>query len=320
MLLRLEQSLLVEYVELDVVAVHREVAPDQAREVLKTCIACDGAWSELLVQKCSARGAVVHLGAALDDCGRAVCICELLRRDSLRYRLLCKSAVCSSSDDLTEVDVACSRQHVYVILSAAHGRSAGYFIPVQFENRLHDVVRVVVIISVLRSLVLHHVEDGFVSEEIVVHGLDELLHGEVLLIVYVVLDGCEAVCDRADSNALDVPGVVSRAAIVIVLALADAVVGNDRQARCRHVVCVELLDNVVAAHLHIYHVVELLCKCIKEFFICVEVPCISGLRSELLAGLVVESVIKSKLKDLRDVEVSCQDVSLIAPASCLYAS
>ena len=263
---------------------------------------------------------MVHLGTALDNCGRTVRIRELLRRDSLRYRLFCKSAVCSSSDDLSKVDVACSRQHVYMILSAAHRRSSGDFISVQFENRLHDVVRVVVIISVLRGLVLHHVEDGLMTQEIVVHGLDEFLHGEVLLVEYIVFDSSEAVCDCADSNALNVSCVVSRTAVVIVLAIADAVVGNDRQARCRHVIGVKLLYNVVAAYLHIHHVMELLCKCIKEFFVSAEIPCISGLRSELLAGLVVESVIQSKLKDLRDVEVSCQDVCLIAPASCLYAS
>jgi len=67
-------------------------------------------------------------------------------------------------------------------------------------------------------------------------------------------------------------------------------------------------------------VVQLLSESVPELFIALEVFSITCLRSELLAGLVVESVVKSQLEDLRDVEVSCQDICLVAPRTCLYAA
>ena len=59
---------------------------------------------------------------------------------------------------------------------------------------------------------------------------------------------------------------------------------------------------------------------VPEFFISLEVARIARLEAKLLSALRVVSVVKRQLEYLRDIEVSCEDVRLVAPASRLDAA
>ena len=260
---------------------------------------------------------MIHLGAGLDNGGRSADICALLRGNTLGQRLVCQTSVGSCDHDITEVNVAGGRKHIDVILSALDGRSAGDVISVLVEYGLHDVICIIIIVAVLRSLILNQVQDILVALEVVVHGLDEFLHGELLVVIYVVLDGCKCIGDGSDTNTLDVVGVVSCAACIVVLALLDAVVGADGKERSRHLFCVDLLDNQVAAHLHVDNVLQLLLEGLEELLIRLVILRMSGVQTNLLLEHRIPAVIECQLQALRNIQISGKDVSLGSPCAGL---
>mgnify|MGYP006923753589 CR=1 FL=1 len=69
-------------------SVHSKVGTNQSSQVVNTLLACDSSRSKLLVQQSTAGLTVVHLGAGFNNCGRSVDISTLLRRDTLRQRIM----------------------------------------------------------------------------------------------------------------------------------------------------------------------------------------------------------------------------------------
>lgn len=128
--------------------------------------------------------------------------------------------------DLAEVHVAGSGQHVDAVEAALGVGSAGDAIPIVGEYLLHDIVGIVVVVAVFGRLVCNEVIDAVIALEVMIHGLHQLLHGEVMVIEAVVLDGGQAVGYGAYADALNVVGVVPCAARVVVLALLYTVVGQ----------------------------------------------------------------------------------------------
>ena len=276
-------------------SVHSEVGTNQSSQVVNTLLACDSSRSKFLVQQSTAGFTVVHLGAGFNNCGRSVDISTLLRRDTLRQRIMSQTAVRSSDHNITEVYVAGGRKHIYMIYTASGGRSAGNIIFVFIEYTYHDVICIIIIVAVFRSFILNQVQNVLMALEIVVHSVDEFFHGKLLIVKYVELDSGECIGNSADTNTLDVACVVSRAACVVVFTFLDTVIGTDGKERSRHHLRVDSLDNQVAAHLNIDDVLKLCLECVPQFVIGFEVFCFAGVRSDLFFEHYIVAIIQSEL-------------------------
>ncbi len=101
---------------------------------------------------------------------------------------------------------------------------------------------------------------ALMSLKICLQGCQYLTHGQGPTIKDAILDGCQRIGHGAQANALDVGCVVSRTAIVVVLAVGDAVINQEGQKGGRHVGCVQPLDEVIAPYLDVHKVPQLLLK------------------------------------------------------------
>ena len=59
--------------------------------------------------------------------------------------------------------------------------------------------------------------------------VQQLPHGEFLMVEHIVLHGSQTVGNCTDANALNVIGIIAGSAGVVILALDDTVVGDDGQ-------------------------------------------------------------------------------------------
>ena len=233
---------------------------------------------------------------------------------------MCKAAVGGGVHDLAEVDVAGGGQHVDAVEAALGVGPSGDAIPIVGENLLHDIVRIVVVVAVFGRLVGDEVIDAVIALEVMIHGLHQFFHGEVMVIEAVVLDGGQAVGYGAYADALNVVGVVPCAARVVVLALLDAVVGQYGEEGSGHVLGEYLLDYVAAGDLDIHEVLYLLLVSLKELLIAVEVLGKAGVQAQLMAAHVIVAIVQGELKYLGQVEVALKYVGLVAEGAGLYAA
>ena len=259
---------------------------------------------------------MVHLGAGLDNRCRTIDISALFRGNTFGNRLVSQSAVRKCTANFAEVNMAGCRQHIDSPMAVTHIISACNKTAVKVEYITHDFVSVIVVIAVLRSLILNHIENVFIANKVSIKSLHQLVHCELLLVKNIILDSCKTVCDSADTNALQIVCVVSCAACIIVHTTADAVVCDDRKEWRRHIFCVKLSDNIGALHLDVDEVLHLFCKSIPELFIACKVCAVAQFQAELLAGFLVKTVVECQLKNLRDVEIALKNVSLGTECAC----
>ena len=133
--------------------------------------------------------------------------------------------------------------------------------------------------------------DDLVVREVAVQCLQQGGHAEALLVEDIELDCRQRVGQRADADALDVAGVVARAAGVVVLAFGDAVIDDDRQERDRHLFGVKLLDDLVATDLDVDKMTQLQAKGLEKLVKRAEIGRLAGVGPQLAAGDLVEAVI-----------------------------
>ena len=171
----------------------------------------------------------------------------------------------SGTHDRAEIDVAGGGQLVDEVLAAAmFGPALDRFV-VRLEAADHDVVGAVIVVAVTRCFVEEALAQRLVAIEIAVDGLDELSHGQGAIAEHMVLEDREAVGETADADTLDVAGVVASAAGVVVLAVRDAVVGEDAQKRRLSPVRKHPFENQVPFVLDVDEVVDLSSPRLEDF-------------------------------------------------------
>ena len=249
-----------------------------------------------------------------------MCICRFFWRNTLGYRFVSLSSVRCCKDYITEVYMTGSRQHIYAVFSALHVRTSCNGASVKLKDVLHDVVCIIIIIAVFRALVMNHAVDCIVSLIVMLHCLDQLFHSEILIVVYIIFDSSGTVGNSSDTYTLDIVGVVSCPASIVILCIGDTVICYDRQARSRHLLSIQLLDYVVSADLNVYDIFKLFLKCSPQLVKGLKVFCISQLQTNLLSTVLIISVKQCQLEHLRDIQISCQNVSFASPCSSLHTS
>ena len=320
MRLRIEQRLPVDDVELNVMPVHRKIRADESGQVVQSLFSGQGRRCKLLVQERAAGRDVVHLRTGSDDSRRSVRIRMLFRRDALGHRLVRQTSVRCSTDHAAEIYVAGRRQHVDAVGPALHVRPSRDGVAEQCEGILHDVIGVIIIVAVLRCFFRYEMVNILISLEVVIHGLHQLMHRELLLIVHIVFHGGKRIRHRADADALDIVCIIPRTAGIVIPAFLNAVVCHDGQAGCRHVFRIQTLYHVVAADLDLDDVLHLSAESIPQLIPGPEIFRTAELQADLLSGDFIVAVVECELKNLRDIQISGEDICLIAPAAGLHAS
>ena len=144
------------------------------------------------------------------------------------------------------------RKHVEVVGGAQDAALAVDVVKEAVVDSLHQVVGIVVVVAEEGRFVPEREAHLLMALPIGLHRLDHLLQRIDALVVDVLLDRGEAVGDGADAAALDVVAVVARAAVVVILALLDAVADDAREVGGRHVGRVLVAEVVVDADLGLY--------------------------------------------------------------------
>ena len=144
-----------------------------------------------------------------------------------------ETAVGCGSADAAEVVVAGGGEHVQLCLAAAGvGASLDGFHQV-FVDAHGDVVGVRVVVAEEGGVVADVLAHDLLCLPVVLAGGEDFVHGVAFVLEDVLLQGGEAVGDGAEAGALDVGGVVPRAAAVVILALVDAILDIQAQeGRC----------------------------------------------------------------------------------------
>ena len=183
---------------------------------------------------------------------------------------------------------------------------------VGFEDRDHDPVGVIVVVSVFRGTVDEALPQRFTAVEIRGQRAEQLRHGEVLLIIDVVLERGQGVGGGPDPDSLNVGCVVVGAPVMVVETPGDAVVDEKREKRSRQVLGVNPLDDAVAPDLDINKVVDLFPEGREELFVGREARRVSGGRADHLPRPRVEAAVKRDLQNLGQVEVAREVVVFLA--------
>ena len=151
---------------------------------------------------------------------------------------MCFTSVSCCSDHISEVNMAGCRKHIDSVFSASHSRTSCDQVMIQIEYVLHQIICVVIIITIFWCLIVYHTIDCIVSFKVMIHCFDQFFHCEVLLIIYIVFNSCDTVCNSSNTNTLNVVGVVSCSTCIVVFCITDAVVCYNGKTRCRHVFCI----------------------------------------------------------------------------------
>ena len=182
------------------------------------------------------------------------------------------------------------------------------------------LIGIVVVVSIFRSVVNQVVLQFLLTFEVGSQRIEQCLHGDVLLVEYLILDGGEHVGHAPESHTLNICAVVACTSAHIVFSACDAVVDEDREERHRHVLHKHALDDVVARKLDIHEISHLLLVSLKEFIIRLEIHRVSSVRSELHVGALVESVVEREFQDFRQVEIAGEDIGLGSEGTRLHTS
>ena len=165
---------------------------------------------------------------------------------------------------------------------------------------------------------MNHAVNGIVSFIIMLHRLNQLFHGKILPVEHIIFHSGKAICDRTNAHALNIVGIIPCAACIVILCIRNAVIGHNGKARRRHLLCIQLLNHVVAANLDVNDMGKLLLECLPQLLIGLEILRIPQFQANLFPGILVKSVEQRQLEHLRDVQIPGQDISLAAPRARLH--
>ena len=141
---------------------------------------------------------------------------------------MCQTSICTCHHDFSKVNVACCRKHIYAIHSSKHIWSSCNFSLIIFKYLLHDLICILIIISILWTMIFYQIQDSLMTDEIIIKRCHQLIHREVFLIIYIIFYSSKAVCNRSDSNTLQIFCIVSCTAGIIILALCDTIICKNR--------------------------------------------------------------------------------------------
>ena len=119
------------------------------------------------------------------------------------------------------------------------------------EKRFHDIIGIIVVISVPGGSVHEHQPGSFMAGKIIRQRCQKRCHGKVFPVKHMVADGRHHIGQGAQTHALNIGGVISGAAVMVIRSGCNAVIDQQRQKRRRHIPGIEALDDIVAPDLDV---------------------------------------------------------------------
>ena len=314
------QRVRVYHVELDVVGIHLEITPNEVGQFFDAFFSGEQGRRELDIEQRTTRFDVIHLCRGFEDGRGALSIRTLDGRDPFGKRSPGRAAVRCGTGDAAKIDVACCREHIDVILAAAAVGAILHGFEESLEATDHDIVHHVVIVTILGRFIEENLTQFFPPLIVVFKSIQQLIKGKGFIPEDVLLDGCETIGECSDTDTLDIARVVTGTARIVVLRILDAVVEDDGKKRSGRVVCIHLLEDVVAAELDLNEVIYLSAPSFEEMFERMKLARNAGFWAELLTGTWVETVGQCNLQNLDKIKIAGKDKSFLAEGPRLDAT
>ena len=159
-----------------------------------------------------------------------------------------------------------------------------------------------------------------IAFKIIYQRIHQFLHGKPGMIEYIILNSGQTVRDRSDPHSLDIAGIVSRPARIVILSPADTVVGQYGKERHRHFLCINLFNDQISSYLNIQEIAHLGTEGLPQLLIASEIIAISCFRPQLGAGHIVIAVKQRQLQYFGNVEIAGKDIGLVAEGSRLHTA
>ena len=179
---------------------HDLFGTQQCYQLLLTRFIFDELRCQLQVEQCSCSAVcVVYITNGFENSCRTMLVIAWVRRHTVCQRLLGFSSGRQCPYRLSVRHVRHYRHKTVCIMRTEDGRVAVRYISRVFYTILCNIVNIRIIVSVLRCIVDQHVAKLVVSFEVLLQSVDQLCHGDFLVIVYQLLDSCHGVCIIGDT-------------------------------------------------------------------------------------------------------------------------
>lgn len=317
MLLSIAESGGVHDIELDVMAAEAEVGADELTELGEVLLFLEYLRYQALVEQGTAGKALVELAQGLDHGCGSVGVGAVRGRCTVRDGQEGVASVGRGSEDLAEVDVAGGGEHVHVIARALDVGTALDGLEEVVVHTHCDGIGVLVVVAEERGVVDNPLAVELMTLEVSLEHLQHPVHGIAAFLEDMLLDRGHGVGDGAEACALDVVGVVAGTAVVVVLALGDAVVDEDGKEGGWSVLREHAVDVVVDLYLLEHHVFELLQESRVQVLEGPELPGVAGGDADLTAGDGIHTVVQSQFQKFGHVQIACEQICLLAEGADL---
>ena len=317
MLLSIAESGGVHDVELDVVATEAEVGADELTELGEVLLFLEYLRYQALVEQGTAGKALVELAQGLDHGCGSVGVGAVRGRCTVGDGQEGVASVGRGSEDLAEVDVAGGGEHVHVIARALDVGTALDGLEEVVVHTHCDGIGVLVVVAEERGVVDNPLAVELMTLEVSLEHLQHPVHGIAAFLEDMLLDRGHGVGDGAEACALDVVGVVAGTAVVVVLALGDAVVDEHGKEGGWSVLREHAVDVVVDLYLLEHHVFELLQESRVQVLEGPELPGVAGGDADLTAGDGIHTVVQSQFQKFGHVQIACEQIGLLAEGADL---
>src|SRR6056297_345233 len=186
---------------------------------------------------------------------------------------------------------------------------------------LHGMlVGIVVVVSIFGSLVDQLITQLFMPIEVGLDGIQHLGHGHIFFIEDMVFQSRQVIGKAANAYSLHIAGVVFGTAGIIIFAIADAVVYDQREEWNGHKTGVKVFYDVVPPQFDIGEKTQLFLESFEQIGEAFKCGRVSRFNSNFLTCSGIGAVVKGYFQHLIQVEIAGKDVTFLSKCSCFHAT
>ena len=322
--LGVQQSRLVYYIILHMVAFQavKKCAYDEF-ELLRVLLCGKHGGGDLLVQEHTARDLMGReLGYALENSGRPVFIHGMCGRAPLCQGLFRMTSVRRRHCTQALADI-CRDRGGSAVADAADGApaEAGIFIFLHFIQvrsvSVHDqLIGVIVVVAVFRSVVDQHLTDplALFSREVCRQSVHEFIAGNLLIFKYQLFNCGEAVCHIGDADLQAGDEIVYGAALFDGLAASQAVLCQAGAENIGHFALAGQVDGILHDDACAGKLSDRAVPCLHQFIKRFHIPEVPVIPDESPAAGHIDAVVHDHQEDPGEIQVAHAGAA-IAPLS-----
>ena len=163
-------------------------------------------------------------------------------------------------------------------------------------NLLHNGIRIVIIVAEERGLIPESQAQSLFTLPVLITRINQLIERNHFFLKHMLLDGAQAIGNGSNTRALNIIGIVTRPAVVIILTVLNAIADDNRQKGCRHGDGIARAKVVIHLDLCGDGIIKLLFKCGIEIFKTLEILGVPRLNADLLACQSIDTIVESQFE------------------------